>query len=103
MTEGGVRPGMRTAFEARLRGARLREGRAAWWTGLILSSLRFGWGHTEQGLSGWVQEALSGFLLGVLFFVAGRNLTVPIVAHGVSNTVAFILIYLGRYPGLSGA
>jgi hypothetical protein len=79
------------------------ESRAAWWVALILSSLLFGWGHTEQGMSGWVQEGLSGFLLGVLFFVFGRNLTIPIVAHGVSNTLAFILIYLGRYPGLSGA
>ncbi len=75
---------------------------AAWWGGLILSSLVFGWSHTEQGVSGWVQEGLSGFLLGALFLVSGRNLTIPIVAHGVSNTLAFILIYYGRYPGLSG-
>ncbi len=39
-------------------------------------------------------------LLGILFLLAGRNLTIPIVAHGVSNTVAFVLIYYGRYPGL---
>lgn len=79
------------------------ESGAAWWGGLLLSSLLFGWGHTEQGMSGWVQEGLSGLLLGVLFLAFGRNLTVPIVAHGVSNTLAFILIYFGRYPGLSGA
>jgi membrane protease YdiL (CAAX protease family) len=79
------------------------ESRAAWWLALTLSSLLFGWGHTEQGMSGWVQEGLSGFLLGVLFLVFGRNLTIPIIAHGVSNTLAFILIYFGRYPGLSGA
>ncbi|NOT34674.1 MAG: CPBP family intramembrane metalloprotease [Candidatus Eisenbacteria bacterium] len=76
------------------------ESRAAWWVSLLLSSVLFGWGHTEQGVSGWVQEGLSGFLLGVLFLTSGRNLVVPIVAHGVSNTVAFVLIYLGRYPGL---
>lgn len=57
-------------------------------------------GHTEQGISGWIQEGLSGLILGVLFLWAGRNLVVPIVAHGVSNTLAFVLIYLGRYPGL---
>ena len=74
--------------------------RAAWVVSLLLSSMLFGWGHTEQGVSGWVQEGLSGFLLGVLFLLAGRNLVVPIVAHGVSNTLAFVLIYLGRYPGL---
>ncbi|MBL8292092.1 MAG: CPBP family intramembrane metalloprotease [Bryobacterales bacterium] len=79
----------------------LGGGRGAWVLSLVLGSALFGWGHTEQGVSGWVQEGLSGLLLGVLFLLGGRNLTIPIVAHGVSNTVAFILIYLGRYPGLN--
>lgn len=79
------------------------ESRAAWWIALLLSSVLFGWGHTEQGMSGWVQEGLSGFFLGVLFLTCQRNLTVPIVAHGVSNTLAFLLIYAGRYPGLLGS
>lgn len=75
-------------------------GQAAWLAALLLSSVLFGWGHTEQGVSGWIQEGLSGLILGVLFLSAKRTLVVPIVAHGVSNTLAFILIYLGRYPGL---
>lgn len=78
----------------------LGENRTAWIASLLLSSVLFGWGHTEQGVSGWIQEGLSGFLLGVLFLATKRNLTVPIVAHGVSNTVAFALIYAGRYPGV---
>jgi hypothetical protein len=76
------------------------NSRAAWLAGLLLSSALFGWGHTEQGVSGWLQEGLSGSLLGILFLATGRNLTVPIVAHGVSNTLAFVLIYFDRYPGL---
>jgi hypothetical protein len=76
------------------------ESRAAWIVSLLLSSVLFGWGHTEQGVSGWVQEGLSGLLLGVLFLATKRNLAVPIVAHGISNTLAFVLIYLGKYPGL---
>ena len=75
----------------------LGDGRAAWLASLVLCSALFGWGHTEQGMSGWVQEGLSGLLLGVLYLVTGRNLWVPIVAHGVSNTLAFVLIYFGRY------
>lgn len=76
------------------------ESQWAWVASLIVSSVLFGWGHTEQGISGWIQEGLSGFLLGVLFLLAGRNLLVPIVAHGVANTLAFVLIYLGQYPGM---
>ena len=73
--------------------------RVAWLASLLIGSALFGWGHTEQGVSGWVQESLSGLLLGVLFLLAGRNLMLPILAHGTSNTLAFVLIYLGRYPG----
>lgn len=76
------------------------DGRAAWGASLLIASAIFGFGHTEQGVSGWAQEGLSGFLLGALFLAARRNLAVPIVAHGVSNTVAFLLIFLGRYPGV---
>ena len=72
----------------------------AWIASLLASSVLFGWGHTEQGISGWIQEGLSGFLLGALFLANRRCLAVPIVAHGVSNSLAFVLIYLGRYPGL---
>lgn len=78
----------------------LHESRAAWVVSLLLSSALFGWGHTEQGVAGWIQEGLSGLLLGVLFLATKRNLTVPITAHGVSNTLAFVLIYFGKYPGL---
>lgn len=77
------------------------ESRVASLAALLLSSILFGWGHTEQGVSGWIQEGWSGLILGVLFLCAKRNLVVPIVAHGISNTLAFILIYFGWYPGLS--
>jgi membrane protease YdiL (CAAX protease family) len=73
--------------------------RAAWIASLVLASALFGWLHAEQNAAGAVQEALSGFLLGVLFLATGRNLTVPIVAHGVSNSLALVLIPLGRYTG----
>ena len=76
------------------------ENRVGWLAALLLSSVLFGWGHTEQGVSGWIQEGLSGLILGVLFLSTKHNLVIPIVAHGVSNTLAFILIYFGRYPGL---
>jgi membrane protease YdiL (CAAX protease family) len=76
------------------------ENRVGWIAALLLSSILFGWGHTEQGVSGWIQEGLSGLILGILFLSANRNLVAPIVAHGVSNTLAFVLIYFGRYPGL---
>ena len=76
------------------------RSRVAWIFSLVVVSVFFGIGHGTQGIAGIVQESLSGFWLGVLFLASGRNLTVPIVAHGVSNSLALVLIYLNRYPGL---
>jgi membrane protease YdiL (CAAX protease family) len=72
----------------------------AWAASLFVVSAVFGWGHVDQGVTGQVQAAFDGLILGLLYLASRRNLLVPIVAHGVSNTLAFVLIYLGRYPGL---
>ena len=77
-----------------------RGTRGAWIMSLFVASALFGWGHGGQGLTGMLQESFAGLLLGALYLWSGRNLTVPIVAHGVSNTLAFILIYFDRYPGV---
>jgi uncharacterized protein len=76
------------------------NSKSAWILSLIFSSILFGWGHTEQGITGWIQEGLSGFFLGIMFLTSGKNLVIPIVSHGVSNTLAFILIFFGNYPGI---
>jgi len=55
--------------------------------------------HT-QGVTGIIQESFAGFLLALLYVQQRRNLVAPIVAHGMSNTVAFIAIVFGHYPGL---
>jgi uncharacterized protein len=78
----------------------LQDTRGAWLTSLVLVSVFFGYGHDTQGLTGILQESFAGLMLGLLYLGCGRNLTVPIVAHGVSNTLAFVLIYLDRYPGV---
>lgn len=75
--------------------------RGAWLASLIVVSALFGWAHGEsQGMAGVAQEGFNGLLLGLLYLGCGRRLAVPIVAHGISNTLAFVLIYLGRYPGV---
>jgi uncharacterized protein len=77
-----------------------RGTRGAWLASLVVASALFGWGHGSQGLTGMVQESLAGTLLGLLYLWCGRNLAVPIVAHGVSNSLAFLLIFFDRYPGV---
>ena len=62
--------------------------RAAWVVSLLVTTVIFGLCHEAQGLTGIVQEGFAGLLLGLLYLAAGRTLAIPIVAHGVSNTLA---------------
>lgn len=71
----------------------------AWKVSLIIASALFGFGHFDQGAIGQIENVIGGFLLGVFYLVCGRKLAVPIVAHGVQDTVDVILIFLGKYPG----
>ena len=67
---------------------------------LIAVNLAFGYAHAYQGITGIIDEGLSGILLGLLYLGTGCNLSVPIIAHGVTDTVDVLLIFLGKYPGL---
>lgn len=73
--------------------------RTAWLLSLIVVNTVFGAGHIDQGLTGQLENVINGLLLGLMYLACGRNLAVPIIAHGVANTVDLLLIYLGRYPG----
>lgn len=77
-----------------------RNTRTAWVVSLIVVNVAFGCGHLDQGATGMIENVWDGALLGVLYLVTGRNLTVPIVAHGVTDTIDFALIFLGWYPGM---
>ena len=62
---------------------------------LMATSLVFGAAHAYQGISGVVDTALAGLLLGLLYLYAGGNLWLPILTHGVIDTVGFLIIYFG--------
>ncbi len=73
---------------------------SAWMVAVLASSVLFGVIHLYQGLSGVIATGLSGVVFAMVYVVTGRNLWAAIVTHGVSNTTSFVLMYLGRYPGL---
>jgi membrane protease YdiL (CAAX protease family) len=72
----------------------------AWIICLVLVNVGFGLAHIHQGLTGVIDEGLMGLLLGLIYLRTGRNLSVPIVAHGVQDSIDFVLIFLGKYPGM---
>ncbi len=74
--------------------------RVAWIASLILVSALFGLAHAYQGITGMIDEGLMGLILGMMYLACGRSLSVPLVAHGVADTVDVLLIFLGKYPGM---
>jgi len=71
-----------------------------WIVGLIISNLLFGFGHMYQGLSGMIITGITGFIFAWLFFATNRNLWAPILAHGIYDTIGFLMIFFGVYPGI---
>ena len=72
----------------------------AWIVSLFLISALFGFSHYQQGFTGIIEEGSDGLILGLMYLAYRRNLAIPIVAHGICDTIDIALLFLGKYPGL---
>ena len=67
----------------------------------VAVNIVFGIAHDYQDLTGVIVTAIGGAVYAVLYFLAGRNLAVPIMAHGMQNTCDFLFMYHGGIiPGV---
>ncbi len=74
---------------------------AAWIMSTLIVNILFGLAHDYQDISGIAITAIGGMTYAVLYFLAGRNLAVPIMAHGMQNTCDFLFMYRGGIiPGI---
>jgi uncharacterized protein len=78
----------------------LRPTRAAWTFSLIIVSCTFGASHIDQGITGQLENMIDGLFLGAIYLACRRSLSVSIVAHGVTDTLDVLLLFLGLYPTL---
>ncbi len=62
---------------------------------LVLSAIAFGLAHGYQDITGVIDTALAGLVLGGLYLLTRRNLWLPILVHGVVDTVGFLLLFFG--------
>jgi hypothetical protein len=76
------------------------RSRSSWGVALVLASAVFGLSHFMQGITGVSENFIDGIFLGALYLKCGRKLAVPILAHGVTDTMDFLLIFFHHYPGL---
>ena len=62
---------------------------------VVGSSVLFGLAHFAWGWMGVLETTLFGLVLGTAYILSGRNLWVTIIAHGLANTMKFLLLYSG--------
>jgi membrane protease YdiL (CAAX protease family) len=77
-----------------------KRTRLAWVCSLLVVNAVFGLAHSNQGVTGIVEEGIAGVLLGLMYLGTRRKLAVPIVAHGVQDTIDMMLIFFGKFPGM---
>ncbi len=75
----------------------LGGGRGAWGLALLVTSIGFGLLHFYQGPTGMVLTGVTGFVLGCVYLMAGKNLWPAILAHGFLDSFAFLLLFLGWF------
>jgi membrane protease YdiL (CAAX protease family) len=69
--------------------------RSAWIVGLVLSATLFGFGHFYKGPAGVLDSGVAGLILGGVYLLSGRCLWTCILAHGVIDTTAVLLLFFG--------
>jgi membrane protease YdiL (CAAX protease family) len=67
----------------------------AYWIGMVVVSILFGYGHYYKGLSGIVDSGVAGLILGAAYLLSGRNLWASVLAHGFIDTYAVIVVFFG--------
>jgi membrane protease YdiL (CAAX protease family) len=68
---------------------------AAYIVAMTLVALLFGFSHYYKGPAGVLDSTYSGLVLGCAYLLSGRNLWAPILAHGISDTFALLVVFMG--------
>lgn len=71
------------------------RSKAAYWAGVLVVAVLFGFGHYYKGPSGMVDSGMAGLVLGASYVLSGRNLWVCILAHGFIDTFGVVGLFFG--------
>lgn len=67
----------------------------AYFVAMVAVAVLFGLGHYYKGPAGVLDSTYSGLVLGSAYLLSGRNLWAPILAHGISDTFAVVVLFTG--------
>lgn len=68
---------------------------AAYWIGIVVVAVLFGYGHYYKGPAGILDSGVAGLILGAVYMLSGRNLWASILAHGFIDTIAVVVLFFG--------
>lgn len=69
------------------------ESRTGWVVSLFVSAAVFGLIHAYQGVTGILMTGFAGLVYGFIFLRSKRNLWTTILAHALTDTLGFILLF----------
>ena len=73
----------------------LGRSAAAYIIAMLPVAVLFGFGHYHKGPAGVLDSTYSGLVLGGAYLLSGRNLWAAILAHGISDTFALVVVFMG--------
>lgn len=73
----------------------LGGGGQGWAASAVLTSAVFGAGHFYQGPGGMLATGVIGLVLAAAYLAADRNLWVPVLGHGLLDTISLTVLFLG--------
>lgn len=81
-----------------MRGLAYALGDSRWGLGLalIVQAVVFGFVHLYQGPAGVIGSALNGLVFGSVVLLARGSIWPAAIAHGASNTIGIVALYLGH-------
>jgi len=71
------------------------RSKAAYWAGVLVVAVLFGYGHYYKGPAGMVDSGMAGLILAGAYVSSEGNLWVCILAHGFINTAAVVALFFG--------
>src|SRR5205814_6856328 len=71
------------------------RSKAAYLLAMTAVAVLFGFGHYYKGPAGVLDSTYSGLVLGCAYLLSGRNLWAAILAHGISDTFAVLMLFMG--------
>jgi membrane protease YdiL (CAAX protease family) len=69
------------------------ENRSFKLVGLLASAILFGLLHSYQGIGGAIAAGVLGMVFGAAYLLARQNVWVPVIAHGLINTIFLVYFY----------